>query len=165
MSGGLLELPQLMNNSRRDDNDGTESGSGSGSGSDSDSRDPYVMTIATHTVTYTVEDCDSGISLLEGCYDVQLEEFENEHIRVDIERVGEGSPPVEGAFEVSINGVTLENIDADVSPDVLDFFLEVNYPEEGGTVQHNIRALNWGSILYTVLVACNLIMEWPRPHT
>ena len=125
----MLKLPQLL----RRDNDNfrtNETGSGSGSGSTSpQSQNPYVMIIATHTITYTVDNCGYGISLLEGYYEGRLE---NEPVKVDITRVANGSLPVDGTFEVSIGGVTVRNIAADVSGSDLEFFLEANFPEEEG---------------------------------
>ena len=137
MIGGLLEQPVLNNFSRPNhfELEPSESGSASGSGLQPEavesSSDPdYVMIWGRYQVVYTVRNCEIGMSLLQGVY--QLRKRDTQVAQVRIKRIAMGSPPVSGTFGLSFEGQRIQNIPFDVSADTLEMLLENNFVDEGG---------------------------------
>ncbi len=89
----------------------------------------YSVIVANFSVTYVVDDCRHGISLIQGNYVIEGHE---ETLSIWVERAAAGTPPVTGTFDLTFNGQTIGNIDAEISEDVMENLLEINFFEEGG---------------------------------
>ena len=92
-----------------------------------------MLIVSTFQVNYIVENCVSGMSLLQGNYN-QFESWD-----VLIQRLQSGTPGVGGTFDLSFNGRNIRGIPADISNSLLDQLLETNFPDEGGTyIQYSL---------------------------
>ena len=82
------------------------------------------LVVSSFQINYTVEDCGSGMTLLEG--------VQSDSSAVLVERTQAGTPGVSGTFDLSFNGRKIRGIPSDVPASTLDQLLEANFPEEGG---------------------------------
>lgn len=87
-----------------------------------------MLVVSSFQVNYTVENCGSGISLLEGNYD------QSNSSEVLVQRVQSGTPGITGTFDLSFNGRLIRGLPADIPGLNLDQVLEANFPNEGGRV-------------------------------
>lgn len=85
-----------------------------------------MLIVSSFQVNYTVENCGSGMSLLQGNYD------QSDLSNVLVHRIQSGTPGITGTFDLSFNGRKIQGIPADISGANLEQLLEVNFPEEGG---------------------------------
>lgn len=123
VGGGFLEDSILIRQPAVSD---LESASGMGSGSTPPDY-KYSLLVANFSVTYVVDDCQYGISLIQGNHTIG-----DEVQRTWIERTATGTPPVTGTFSLTFNGRTISNIDAQTTGGELQNLLNANFFEEGG---------------------------------
>ena len=92
------------------------------------------LVVSSFQVNYTVENCGSGMTLLEGSYDQSDSSDMIDQSDVIVERIQAGTPGITGTFDLSFNGREIRGLSADISASLLDQLLEANFPDEGGTI-------------------------------
>ena len=86
-----------------------------------------MLLVSSFYINYIVEDCGTGMTLLEGTYD------QSNASTVLVLRERAGTPGLSGTFDLSFSGREIRGIPSDVSGGFLEQLLEANFPEEGGT--------------------------------
>lgn len=82
------------------------------------------LIVSSFQVSYTVENCGSGMTLIQG--------VQSDSSYVIVNQTQSGAPGITGTFDLSFNGREIRGIPSDITATTLDQLLEANFPGEGG---------------------------------